>query len=241
MSYTEVLIGIQARSTSTRFPRKIYENIGGRRVLDWVIDAAKSSAKHTMQYSGQYPMRCQVAILYPEGDQGIIDAFTGSGCLMVAGSEHDVLDRYIKAQALIDADYVVRLTSDCPLILDFVITKHINVAVRNGFDYVSNVDENCRTVADGMDCEIMSRKMLKWLGVNASSTEDREHVTTAIRRERPQGFKRGLIQSKLDTSNMKISLDTAEDLNNIRSYFENKSHKAREAHRYYGHGCVYEL
>jgi len=241
MSYVEVLIGIQARSTSTRFPRKIYENIGGKRVLDWVIDAAKSSAKHSMKYSGQFPMRCQVAILHPENDHEVINAFKGSGCLMVGGDEFNVLDRFIKAQKLINADYVVRLTSDCPLILDFMITKHINVAVRNSYDYVSNVDDKCRTVADGFDCEVMSRKMVKWLEDNAVSESDKEHVTTLIRNQKPHGYRRAMVMPKLDSSHMKISLDTPEDLDVIRNYFENKSHKQREAQRLYGHGNVYEL
>jgi spore coat polysaccharide biosynthesis protein SpsF len=241
MNYTEVIIGIQARSSSTRFPKKIYQNICGKRVLDWVVDAAKSSANHAMKYSGSFPLRCQVAILHPEDDTELVNAFRGAGCLMIGGSEHNVLDRYLKAQAFNNADYVVRLTSDCPLILDYMITKHINTAIKNGYDYVCNVDETGRTVADGLDCEIMSRKMINWLTQNAVSDSDKEHVTTAIRRLKPSGFRRGMIMTKFDTSDMKLSLDTPEDLDRIRSYMERKISKDHNMRSDYGRGNVFEL
>ena len=137
----EVLIAIQARSNSARFPKKIYEMIGDRPVLQHVIDQAKSTAEHLTKYSNKVKVRCQVAVLHPDGDNELVKTFRGSGAILMAGPEHDVLTRFVTAQRLTDCDFVVRLTSDCPLILDYVIAKHINVACHNLFDYVSNVEE----------------------------------------------------------------------------------------------------
>lgn len=236
----EVLIAIQARSTSTRFPNKIFERIGDKMVLDHVIAASKSVAEHIMRYTSKRKIQCQVALLYPTGDRRIMETFRQSGILLVDGNEHNVLSRYIKAQEQTAADYVVRLTSDCPLILDYVIAKHIHVATFNEHDYVSNVDEHCRFVADGFDCEVLSRRALDWLHENATSEFDKEHVTTKIRRERPAGLSQAFIASKLDTSGMKFSLDTKEDLDRIRDYYHDREHKLSVAKRMFGKS-VYEL
>jgi spore coat polysaccharide biosynthesis protein SpsF len=235
-----VLIAIQARSTSTRFPGKIFELIGSKTVLQHVIDQAKSAKFHVERSSRQKLIKCDVAVLHPFGDTNIINCFRQSGTHLVSGDEHDVLSRYIDAVKLIKPDFVVRLTSDCPLILDFVISKHINVAVMNDLDYVSNVDENCRTIADGFDCEVLSRKAMDWLETNAETKEDREHVTVALRKARPRELRMGFVASKLDTSHLKISLDTPEDLQKIREYYHNREFKLATAKRLFGKN-VFEI
>lgn len=236
----EVLIAIQARSNSTRFPKKIFEHIGDKRVLDHVIDQAKSAAEHVTRYTTKLKINCQVAVLHPANDNELIRSFRTSGAILIGGEEHDVLSRFVSAQSMTDADYVVRLTSDCPMMLDFVIAKHIHVAAFNSYDYVSNVDENCRFIADGFDCEVLSRKAIGWLDRFALSPSDKEHVTSAIRRLRPDSLSQAFISSKLDTSRMKMSVDTREDLDRIREYYHDREHKMTVAKRLFG-SSVYEL
>jgi spore coat polysaccharide biosynthesis protein SpsF len=236
----EVLIAIQARSNSTRLPKKIYESIGDRSVLDHVIDRAKSTAAHITKYTNKLKINCTVAVLHPENDDELVKAFRGSGAILIAGSENDVLSRYIHAQSLTDADYVVRLTSDCPLILDFVIAKHIHVACFNQYDYVSNVEDSCRLIADGFDCEVISRRAMNWLSQNARSPEDREHVTQAIRKRRPPQLSQAFVSMKMDTSDMKMSVDTIEDLNRMRDYYHKRAAKVDVAKAMFG-THVYEL
>ncbi len=235
-----VLIAIQARSTSSRFPGKIFELIGQKTVLQHVIDQAKSAKFHVERSSRQIYIKCEIAVLHPANDRTIINSYKQTGAHLISGDEENVLSRYIEAAKLIKPDFIVRLTSDCPLILDFVISKHINVAVLNELDYVSNVEEQCRTIADGFDCEIMSRKALEWLEENAQTPEYQEHVTLALRRERPKSLKFGFIPSKLDTSHLKISLDTAEDLERIRRYYHDREYKLSVAKKLFGKN-VYEI
>lgn len=240
MKPIEVLIAIQARSNSTRFPKKIYEYIGDRRVLDHVIDRAFSTAEHMRRYRQRQLVNCQVAVLHPKDDYELTKAFSGSRALFFGGSEQDVLSRYVSAAKETKSDFVVRLTSDCPLMLDYVIAKHINTATFYNHDYVSNVEEACRFVADGFDCEVLSKKALNWLEMNAVEPSDREHVTTAIRRERPSQLSIAGITMKIDSSNLKMSLDTPEDLERIRKYHHDREHKMGVARRLFGNN-VYEL
>jgi len=236
----EILIAIQARSNSTRFPKKIYEHIGDRRVLDHVISQARSTSDHLNRYSKNIKVSCQVAVLHPETDTELVRTFKSSGAILIGGHEADVLSRFVTAQRMTDCDYIVRLTSDCPLILDYIIAKHINVAVYNSFDYVSNVEESCRMVADGFDCEVLSRRAVEWLDKNALSTEDREHVTQLIRKARPQGLNQAFISMKLDSSKMKMSVDTVDDLERMREYYHEREHKMTVARKLFGNS-IYEL
>lgn len=236
-----VLICVQARSTSTRFPQKIFQLIGKKSALEHVIDQAKSSKVYLERSSHKYDLKIEIAILYPIGDNQILTSFRHLKCLMVEGDEHDVLSRYVSAFDKFSPDYIVRLTSDCPLLLDFIISKHINCAVFNDLDYVSNVDEECRTVADGLDVEIMSAKAMQWLKENALTKEEKEHVTLAIRTKMPRELQQGFITSKHDSSDQKLSLDTPEDLQKIRAHFHNREYKKTLAQKKFGKKNIYEI
>lgn len=236
---TKVLIAIQARSNSTRFPQKIFEKIGKKMVIQHVIDAA-ISAKRYAEYA-QKPVLCEVAILHPENDDQIKTLCKGMGAKLIGGDELNVLSRYVKAQRETNADYVVRLTSDCPLMLDFIISKHINVAKFNNLDYVSNVESGCRQVADGFDCEIMSARALEWLHNYAHTDYEKEHVTVAIRERKPSELRQGFVSSKIDSSNLKLSLDTRDDLDSIRKYYHAKEEKLDMAFKIFGEGNVFKI
>ena len=236
-SPTRVLIAIQARSNSSRFPGKIYQTVGKKSVLNHVIDAAKAAKFYVERKS----IQCGIAILHPEADFKLVDHFSLDGILLIAGDEHDVLSRFIKAKKETKADYIVRLTSDCPLLLDYMISKHINVATINGYDYVSNVCEDFRQCADGFDVEVVSAKAIDWLEENARTKEHREHVTLAIREENPIELRKAFVSSKIDTSNMKLSLDTEEDLLKIRDYYHVRENKMNLAFKTYGRKNVFEL
>lgn len=236
-----VLIGIQARSTSKRFPGKIFEQIGNKKTLEHVIDKAKSAKDYLERFVKSEDIRVHVAVLYPEGDRKIKDTFRHTNVTFIEGDENDVLSRYIKASLQFDADYTVRLTADCPLMLDFIINKHIRCAIFNKLDYVSNIEPDCRQVADGLDCECLSARAMSWLADNVTEAYDKEHVTSLIRSARPEDLIQGFVSSKLDSTNLKLSLDTVEDLEVIRKYYHQREHKNEVARKIFGRQFIYEL
>ena len=212
---TNVVIGIQARSTSARFPRKWAALIDGKPLLQHVIDACNRSALYMNRHRDKTRMLVQTALLIPDGDE-IGEAFRGKTTI-VRGPEQDVLQRYSVMADKLDADYIVRITGDCPLIPPFLITKHIKTAVINGYDYLSNVNESSRTAADGMDCEVISRKLLQYAVENTVDPYDREHVTPFMRRRNlPIWVRTGQIVGFLELSGLKLSVDTEEDLERVR-------------------------
>ncbi len=236
---THVLIAIQARSSSTRLPKKCFEPLGSKRLLDHVIDACDRSAKYSNRFTYRSKYSTGVALLIPTGDP--IKAAFGSQIAIVEGSEIDVLSRFMDAQHKYNADYICRITGDCPLIPSYVISKHISLAVVSGYDYVSNVDEDCRLSLDGIDCEVMSRRMLTWLDENALTRDEREHVTLRARSEPPKWAKRGLTASYFDQSHLKLSVDTPEDLALVRASYDRVGEKLLRAEKRYGRDAIHRF
>lgn len=208
-----VLIGIQARSTSKRLPNKGEALIGDKTMTEMILHNVNEAVSFMRrQLRDQSPL-FHVVLLIPDKDP--LKRYAGQVAVM-EGDEHDVLERYFKAMVFYRPEYIVRITGDCPLLPDFIISKHIRSALYGSFDYISNVDPAFRTSPDGFDCEVMSKRMLRWARETARSNSDKEHVTTIMRREPPEWAKIGHIIDHLDYSKMKVSVDTVEDLERVR-------------------------
>ena len=94
-----------------------------------------------------------------------------------AGSEHDVLQRFVDAADAYSADRIVRITSDCPLIDPELIDRVIDtLAVTPNCDYACNFHPN-RWFPRGLDCEVLTRETLNRLDDLAIEPNFREHVT----------------------------------------------------------------
>lgn len=211
MKYTTISIIIQARSTSTRFPGKIFEKIGGKEILAHVLDACNNSAQYINAYSARHGNVCGVAICTPEND-ALIPRY--SKHKIIEGSESDVLSRYKRAAEILQSDYVVRITSDCPFVPPFIISKLILIATKDGLDFLTNASPRYRTSPDGHDVEVISRRTLDWLDENATGDE-REHVTSRMHISPPPWAKIADVIGFADMSSVKLSVDTPEDLKRI--------------------------
>lgn len=139
-----------------------------------------------------------------------------------AGSEHDVLRRYVDAAETCSADRIVRITSDCPLIdpalIDQVI-KRLDGAPQP--DYACNFHPR-RHFPRGLDCEVMTQDTLRRLDRVAIVPNYREHVTLYVYRHVDQ-FSIGSVRSAHDWSYLRWTVDTEQDL-----------HLAQEIYRYFG-------
>lgn len=210
----QVIIGIQARSTSKRLPGKCLEQIEQLSMCDHVLRACESAADHMNRQSHKFRTRVDVALLVPYGDK-LINNFKHAN--IIEGDEDDVLSRYVRAMQLYDADYICRITSDCPLISPPLISKHVVSAVQDGLDFCSNVLDGCRTYINGYDVEVMSREALDWIDNEAKEAFDREHVTTLFKRHTPNWAKIGTVIGHIDFSDIKLSVDTHDELEEVRS------------------------
>lgn len=151
---------------SSRLPGKVLLDLGGRMVLDHVLSRCRA-------IPGADVVVCAIA----EGpDAGrIAEVARASAAEVFIGDEHDVLARYHGAAAMVGADSIMRITSDCPLIDPQVCGKVLALLVESGADYASNLTP--RSFPKGLDCEAFSRDILEKAAAEAKAGEDREHVT----------------------------------------------------------------
>ena len=80
---------------------------------------------------------------------------------------------------LYDADIVVRITGDCPLVDGALIDEVLAKFLEREVDYVSNISP--ATYPDGLDIEVFSLEALKRAWEEVTKYFDQEHVTPYIR------------------------------------------------------------
>lgn len=162
-----VAIIVQARLGSTRLPGKILKPLNGYPVLEHVLQRCAAIL-------GQDKVIC-AGVDSPE--EASVRALSEKlGFEFFAGSETDVLSRYYLAAKARGVDWVVRVTSDCPLLDPQVCRDLIERTVERDADY--GVTQGW---PHGLDCEIVRFGLLERAFNEAVLAEDREHVTLWIK------------------------------------------------------------
>jgi len=160
----------QARTGSSRLPNKVLKTIDGESLLEIQINRIKTAKRIT---------NIIVATTVKVEDELIEKEAQRLGVGSYRGSEDDVLDRFYQAVKLIKPDYVVRLTSDCPLLDGHLIDEVVELALSEKVDYCSNtLDE---TFPDGQDIEVFTFEALEKAWLDAKLKSEREHVTPFIK------------------------------------------------------------
>ena len=204
-----VVAVVQARLGSTRLPGKTLADIEGRPMLAHVAERAQAIPGVT---------ETVVATTTNPIDQAIAAFARGAGIPCVRGSEEDVLDRFRLAAIEREAEIVVRVTADCPLLDPEVAGLVLGEYLHGGgaIDYVSNVHPP--TYPDGLDTEVFSRDALEVAWREARMPSDREHVTSYVWR-RPERFRLTNVSGREDWSGHRWTVDAEADLAFVRAVF----------------------
>jgi spore coat polysaccharide biosynthesis protein SpsF len=204
-----VVVIIQARMGSTRLPGKVLEQIGGQTMLACVVRRASRASLIT---------EIVVATTEAAADQLIVDECKRLGVPFFCGAELDVLDRYYRAASARQADIVVRITSDCPFtdpqLVDQVIAEFQR---QKNTAYVSNTLPP-RTFPRGLDVEVMSFAALERAWLEDDKPAWREHVTPYIYHN-PEKFRLHSVTSETDYSDLRLTVDTKEDMKLAREIY----------------------
>jgi len=192
---------IQARTGSTRLPRKVLKEVCGKTLLEHEILRVKRA---------KLLNKIIIATTDKKEDDPIVEIAGKTGINFYRGSENDVLDRYYQAAKKHEASDIVRLTGDCPLIdpkiIDLVIEYYLKN--KNLFDYVSNVRP--ATYPDGMDVEAFSFAALEKSWQAAKLISEREHVNAYIAKNL-QIFRISNVENKKDLSHLRMTIDKEAD------------------------------
>jgi spore coat polysaccharide biosynthesis protein SpsF (cytidylyltransferase family) len=159
----------QVRLSSTRLPRKVLLEVNGKSLLQIHLERVLKSKL----------LDKIIVATTNEPDVHLINQIAlKCNCGLYNGSLENVLERFYYAALPLNPDYVVRITSDCPLIDAQLIDDVIEAGIKQNIDYCSNSLK--RTYPDGMDVEMMSFNALKIAFENATQKFDKEHVTPYI-------------------------------------------------------------
>jgi spore coat polysaccharide biosynthesis protein SpsF (cytidylyltransferase family) len=120
-----------------------------------------------------------VATTVDKKDDAIVEICNGMQVQYYRGSENNVLDRFYQSAIQKNPTYVVRLTSDCPLIDPVLLDEIINFTIKNDLDYCSNTF--VENFPDGQDIEVMKFSVLEQAWKSADKAYQKEHVTPYIR------------------------------------------------------------
>ncbi len=209
----KILAITQARYGSTRLPGKVLLKVLGQTLLEIHIKRILKSERISS---------IVVATTNEPQASEIIDVAKKLKVQYFQGSTENVLKRFYQAARTVAPDYIVRLTSDCPLIDAEVIDEVIDKCVAEKLDYCSNTMKP--TFPDGLDVEVFRYSALTDAFENATLESDWEHVTPYIWRQ--STFLKGTLFSsnnlfcKEDLSAYRITLDNESDFKVISKLIE---------------------
>lgn len=203
---------VQARFGSTRLPGKIFKDLYGKPVLWHVVNR--------LSHSKLLDKIIVATTILPEDD--VVEKFcTENNILFSRGSSEDVLSRYYEAAKKFEAEIVIRITSDCPVIdpqiLDTMIEKFTAASKTKNIDYMSNSIQ--RTFPRGLDVEIFTFDVLEKIFNEAIQTYEREHVTPYIY-QHPEIFKIKNFAGEKDYSFHRWTVDTPADYELIKKIYD---------------------
>ena len=199
---------IQARMGSTRLPGKVLLDIAGRSMLARVVRRARRAEllSEVVVATGESP-----------ADDPIVAECHRQAVPCFRGSDDDVLGRYHGAALAHEADAVVRITSDCPLIDPGVIDRVVHEFLEREPDYAANILD--RTWPRGLDIEIMTAPTLDRTFHEAHLPHERIHVTPYIYGH-PERFDLLSVTQPEDLSDGRWTVDSPDDMEFIRAVYD---------------------
>ena len=205
---------IQARTQSSRFKRKIYEDLSGKTTLYRVLESAtRNSLPH------------KIILAMPDYDEqefimrqtrGDFDGAIDDRFCTYFGNPDDLVDRYHGAANKYGIDLIVRLTADCPfggIMVDEMLCEYLKKGY-NGFVGNNHLVAGV-PYPDGTDIEIFPYWMLVETMQLTKDSVHREHVSPFMyRRGTEYSIYSFLNRKPNSTITMKFndfSFDTIED------------------------------
>lgn len=223
-----VIAIIQGRMSSSRLPGKILADIAGQPMLQRVFVRTSRAVSVTETI---------FATTNDPSDDPVAEYCEFSGIPFRRGSLYDVLDRYYQAARQVEADVIVRVTADCPVIDPGLIDEVVRTVTtdQSPVDFAANrlPPPWNRTYPIGLDTEVCTFPALERAWKETKEPQHREHVMpyfyegvelSAISRQlsegvSPRGFRIALLNHVTDFGDYRWTVDTPEDLEFMRQVY----------------------
>ncbi len=217
--HLRIVAVIQARMGSTRLPGKVLKPIAGKPLLWHIVHRLKAS--HLIE-------DIAIATTINPLDDAIVEFATQQNIAVVRGPEDDVLARFALAAEALDADIIVRVSSDAPFV-DAAFIDHLTASmIEQSGDYVL-LENGAVTAHEGVDP--FTRRALDKLMMDARNDPvAREHVTGYFKLH-PDFVRiaRAPAYPALAREGGRLTIDTPDDLAFVEAVHERLAAKAGEA------------
>lgn len=204
-----IVATIEARMLSTRLPGKVLLPILGRPMLELMIERLRRVPQ------------LDAIVIATTSDPSCdpieeLAQRVGVGCFR--GSEDDVLERVLFAARSAQADVIVELTADCPLIDPELTTQAIAAFQSADVDYASNCLQE--PFPRGLDVQVFSMAVLEEVARLTKDPSDREHVSLYIY-EHPERYRLlGVPAGPAEAADLRLTVDTPADFELVTRIFE---------------------
>jgi spore coat polysaccharide biosynthesis protein SpsF len=201
---------VQARMGSTRLPSKSLAPLAGRPLAVCVADrVARAARVHEVA----------IATTTEPADDELMTTAAAYGLRATRGPVDDIAGRLQGAAAALDADYLVRVWGDCPLVDPAAIDDLVALCVDGGHAFAANGVLGHRTFPPGLDAEVYRRDALDEIVGGTTDARYREfpvEYVLAHRDRLPASF----LQTFADFSDLHLTVDYPEDLEAVRRIYE---------------------
>ena len=199
---------IQARLGSSRFKKKIFQEINGQKIIEIVYKRVSQSKKIN---------KILIATTKSNIDDELVNFLKKKKIPFFRGNEKNVLDRYYRASIKFKPDNVIRITSDCPIISADFIDEHIEIFEKKKLDVVSSY--LLKSFPIGISISICKFNILERAWKNAKLNYDKEHVMPFVYKMKNIKIKK--TKNKIFTLKKfpRLTLDYPEDLITIKNVF----------------------
>lgn len=209
----KVVAVVQARTASSRLPKKVLLPVAGRPLLELMLNRVKAA---------QQIDEVVVATTTTAADDSIRALTAQIRIACISGHPTDLIDRHLRAAEATGADVIVKIPSDCPLVDPRVIDEVVGTYRRQcqSYDFVSNLHP--ATWPDGNDVEVFPRHVLEQAWREAGRSFEREHTTPFIW-DRPERFRIANVTApggRDQSCSHRFTLDYQEDYQVIAAVFE---------------------
>lgn len=208
----KIAICLAVRLKSTRLPRKAVLDIEGQTAIEHQIDRLKRCRKGEL-------ILCTSTL---EEDTPLIEMAKKKGIKYFAGNADDVMERFLNAAKMVNANIIVRTTGDCPVIDPEVVDQLVEHHIKTGADYTGIED-----VPIGFEAEVVYKSTILDAKTRVKDPKDTEFMTWFIKD--PKHFKVEILP--IDESvkrNYRMTLDTPKDLEAMRVVFKELYNKNKE-------------
>ena len=196
--------------SSTRLPGKVLLPLAGRPALERMVERVRRS-RHVDDII--------VATTISRSDDAIVSLCEAMDCSAFRGSVDNVLGRVLCAARAADAELIVELTGDCPLIDHRHIDWVIELFYSGSYDLAANIVE--RSFPVGFDVQVFPPSVLERVDLLTQDSIDRVHVTYYIYRNREEfRLANWPAEGKMHWPDLGVTLDEKADYKLIDQIFE---------------------